>query len=316
MSSQNPIVSIIIPNYNHAKFLVDRIESVLNQTFQDFEVIILDDCSTDNSRKIINSYKTHPKIEKVIFNTENSGSTFSQWNKGVALANGKYIWFAESDDICELNFLEKLIAKIEKNNKIDLIYCQSNIIDDHNQPSLFLGFEKYPNSVINKIFENDFYLKGSDFVEKYLLNSNLIPNASSVIVRKSRFLEIGGAYNSMKLFGDWLTWIKILSKDSYIYYVGEQLSSFRNHKNTVRNTVYNKSSTFFEYLKLYDEIIILFPNLRKIVLDKIVYRYLIYKSNNIFTSIELKAINIKLKKYDNQIWIYILKSYLKRFIWK
>ncbi|HVB58282.1 MAG TPA: glycosyltransferase family 2 protein, partial [Candidatus Acidoferrales bacterium] len=92
-----PTVSVIVPNYNHARFLRKRIDSVLQQTFQDFELILLDDCSTDDSRSILSSYAGDPRI-RIEFNDANSGSTFKQWNKGVRLARGKYVWIAESDD--------------------------------------------------------------------------------------------------------------------------------------------------------------------------------------------------------------------------
>lgn len=74
----NPLISVIIPNYNHALFLKQRIDTVLNQTFQDFEVIILDDCSTDSSREIIEQYRGHSKISNIIFNDKNSGGVFKQ----------------------------------------------------------------------------------------------------------------------------------------------------------------------------------------------------------------------------------------------
>ena len=93
-----PLVTVIIPNYNHAKYLRQRIDTVLNQTYTSFEVIILDDCSTDNSKDIILSYKDNPHISNIVLNSENSGSTFKQWNKGFELAKGDYIWIAESDD--------------------------------------------------------------------------------------------------------------------------------------------------------------------------------------------------------------------------
>ena len=75
-------ISIIIPNYNHAKYLPQRLESVYNQTYQDFEVILLDDCSNDDSVAILNTYARHPKTSHVVFNDKNSGSTFKQWAKG------------------------------------------------------------------------------------------------------------------------------------------------------------------------------------------------------------------------------------------
>ena len=102
----SPLVSVIIPSYNHEKFLKERIDSVLNQTFQDFELIILDDLSPDNSREIIESYRAHPKVSQIIYNEKNSGSTFFQWNKAVlSLAKGEFIWIAESDDVADPKFL-------------------------------------------------------------------------------------------------------------------------------------------------------------------------------------------------------------------
>ena len=98
-------VSVIIPNYCHARFLNQRIDSVLNQTYSDYEVIILDDCSTDNSREIIESYRNHPKISHIVYNEKNSGSTFIQWEKGFELARGEYIWIAESDYVARSTFL-------------------------------------------------------------------------------------------------------------------------------------------------------------------------------------------------------------------
>lgn len=83
------MVSVIVPNYNHASYLVARIESILNQTYQDFELILLDDCSTDDSREVLLKYKDNPKVTHLVFNEQNSGSPFIQWHKGVQLAEGE-----------------------------------------------------------------------------------------------------------------------------------------------------------------------------------------------------------------------------------
>src|SRR5260370_20691240 len=99
-ASNMPTVSVIIPNYNHARYLRQRIESVLRQTYQDFEVILLDDCSTDDSRSILSSYAGDSRV-RMEFNEVNSGSTFKQWNKGVRLARVEYVWIAESDDYAD-----------------------------------------------------------------------------------------------------------------------------------------------------------------------------------------------------------------------
>ncbi len=101
----NILVTVIVPNYNHAPYLKRRIESILNQTYQDLELIILDDCSNDNSIDIIKQYQNHKKISHIERNEKNSGSPFKQWQKGIELAKGEYIWIAESDDYADPEFL-------------------------------------------------------------------------------------------------------------------------------------------------------------------------------------------------------------------
>ena len=77
---KNPTVSVIVPNYNHQAFLKQRLDSILNQTYQDFEVLLLDDCSPDNSREILKAYAEEDDRITCYFNEVNSGSTFAQWN--------------------------------------------------------------------------------------------------------------------------------------------------------------------------------------------------------------------------------------------
>ena len=120
-----PLVSVIVPNYNHAPYLRQRLDSIFNQTYKNFEVIILDDCSTDNSKEIIEEYRNRPQFSHVVYNEINSGSPFKQWAKGFELAQGEYIWIAESDDWAELNFLEELITKAELFPNLTLLFCCS-----------------------------------------------------------------------------------------------------------------------------------------------------------------------------------------------
>ena len=110
-----PLVSVIIPNYNHSAYLRKRIESVLQQTYKNFEVTILDDCSTDNSLAIINEYKDNPHVKQIVVNEHNTGNTFIQWERGFNLAQGELIWIAESDDYAEPQLLEKAIEAFQKN---------------------------------------------------------------------------------------------------------------------------------------------------------------------------------------------------------
>ena len=128
---ENPKVSVIIPNYNHEKYLDERIQSVLNQTYTDFEVIILDDVSMDNSKEVIERYRCNPHVSHIVYNTENSGSTFKQWTKGFNLAKGELIWIAESDDSCSPKILETLVGEFEKDDQLVLAYSLSMFIDEY-----------------------------------------------------------------------------------------------------------------------------------------------------------------------------------------
>ena len=104
-----PKVSVIVPNYNYRRFLTKRIDSILAQTYQDIEIILLDDCSTDGSQELLKQYSKYPTFVKYLVNDKNSGSPFAQWERGMAFARGEYLWIAESDDYCKNNFLEVMV---------------------------------------------------------------------------------------------------------------------------------------------------------------------------------------------------------------
>lgn len=211
-----PTVSVIIPNYNHAPYLKERIDSVLNQTFQDFEVLILDDKSTDNSREIIEQYRNHPKISHIIYNKVNSGSTFKQWNKGIELAKGEWIWIAESDDWCKRNFLRELMTLLSQDNSVAIAYCQSITLLPNNK--LLIREQIEPE--VKRI-------KKEDFLNNYLLKGNCIYNASMAIFNKSLFYKIKRKeYLNYKFCGDWIFWAE-LSKYGDVIRYSKLLNYFR-----------------------------------------------------------------------------------------
>ena len=125
-----PNVSIIIPNFNHALYLKQRIDSILNQTFQDFELIILDDASSDNSRDIIESFRSNPHISHIVYNTQNGGTPFKQWDKGIELSKGEWIWIAESDDFADKHFLEVLMESVHLNPEIGFAFTATYFVDE------------------------------------------------------------------------------------------------------------------------------------------------------------------------------------------
>lgn len=231
---QTPLVSIIVPNYNHAKFLNQRLDSIFNQTFKDFEVIFLDDKSPDNSVGILNSYQDD-RITHRVYNTTNSGSTFKQWKKGLELAKGDLIWIAESDDFADITFLEKMLPIFTDYPNVALAYCDMNYINENNKiiDTLSQSFNFFHPT----FWEDNHYELGINYIKDYMLVSNFIPNASGVIFRKDLGLKHIDKVLEYKTSGDSFLWSAILSeKGYYVYFRGkEKLNYFRHHSQTTRN---------------------------------------------------------------------------------
>ena len=226
-----PKVSIIIPNYNHARYLKQRIDSILDQDFQDFEIIILDDCSLDDSRALINSYSNDEKIKKCIFNSKNSGSTFKQWKKGIQSARGEYICIAESDDFCSSAFLSVLVRVLDENLDVGVAYCRSNVVDEY---STYLYDEGIWFDVLDsKRWKNSFFNNGLEHIKSYLQDFNTIPNASAVIFRRNLF-SLKDIPVQFKYMGDWYFWILLLLR-SNVYYHSTPLNYFRSSLQTTRS---------------------------------------------------------------------------------
>ncbi len=172
-----PKISVILPNFNHGKFLTKRIESILNQTFQDFELLILDDASVDESRKIIEAYSQNQKVSHIEINAKNSGSTFIQWQKGIELAKGELIWIAESDDIAETEFLNYHFQQFENNPNLAVSFCASTWIDSN-------------DTVIHEPeHEHEFTKSGYDLFKNEFAKGNLIYNASTAVFKTSSIHE-------------------------------------------------------------------------------------------------------------------------------
>lgn len=207
-------VSIIIPNYNHFNFLEERLQCIFNQSFTDFEMIILDDYSTDNSVSVLNQYTSHPKVKHCIFNSLNSGSTFIQWKKGLELAKGEFIWIAESDDFSNFDFLKEMVALLEEHEHAGLAYCQSYIVDE-NSNILRQNFE-WTDDLDTSRWGAEYVNNGIAEISNYLSKKCTIPNASAVLIRKSA-INLEDIRIDFKKMGDWYLWISILKKYDVVY---------------------------------------------------------------------------------------------------
>ena len=161
--SKNPKISVIMPNYNNELYLREAIESVLNQTFKDFEFIIVDDGSTDKSIEIIQSYND-PRI-KIFINEINKGVSYTK-NVGLDAAKGEYIIILDSDDICHPERLEKQVKFMDKHPDIGVL------------GTLCLYFNKDKT-----LYEVDHFPSDPDFLKALLIYDCSI-HQPTVIMRK------------------------------------------------------------------------------------------------------------------------------------
>lgn len=229
MPSQ-PRVTAILPCFNHARYLDQRISSVLSQTVTIDQIIFLDDASTDGSdyhgKKLLQAFTGRLDF---CFNSVNSGSPFRQWNKGVSLAKNDIVWIAETDDSCDSRLIEVLCEKMLLSDVV-LAFASSIAIDDEGcvipSPD---GDMNYNTS----LYTNDFCIDGTVFRDQHMSSKNPIINASSVLFRRDAFLRAGMANETMRYCGDWDLWWRILGYGR-IAFSSQSLNFFRTHSNSTR----------------------------------------------------------------------------------
>ena len=232
-----PKVSVIVPNFNHAPYLRQRIDSILNQTFQDFELILLDDCSTDDSREVIESYKDNEHVSQVVFNESNSGSPFRQWDKGIQLAHGEWIWIAESDDWADNDFLEVLMDGFEKHPECGLGFTLAEYV----YPDKTWCPEETGNTVV---------YDGKSFNCKHLVFKNEIYNVSMALFRKDLYDKVDASlFRDMKYCGDWMFYAQ-LCRHTSVLSVQKAHSYFRQHGSNTTIKSEHQGKTFLEGLEV------------------------------------------------------------------
>lgn len=232
---------MIIPNYNHAPYLRERIDSVLNQTYPEFEVIILDDKSKDNSKDIIESYRDNPRISHIIFNEENSGCTFKQWQKGFKLAQGEYIWIAESDDVAHKDFIKILMDAIGKYDNVAFGVSKLQYMNEHGVMGQTAGPSKTTCVKCRT---------GKEFIERSLYFGNHLLNASSVLIRKSSLNELPLQFMNLGASGDYMFYIELCQRGNVVE-VPEVLDYFRRHSDSVTPRLYASGVAFKNAFAIY-----------------------------------------------------------------
>lgn len=214
MSGQSKIVvSVIVPAYNYANYLPECLDSVKAQSFQNWECIIIDNGSTDNTKEVVQKYVTNDSRFKYLY-TENKGVSKAR-NLGVKNSSGEFILPLDADDKIHPSLLQKEVEQHQKNKDLTLVYSEA---------------ELFGNS------------SGKWNLPEYSFKDMLVENSifCTAMYKRADFDRVGGYNENMhEGFEDWDFWIALLQNDAKVYRVPEVLFYYRIRTNT-RNSVLDK----------------------------------------------------------------------------
>jgi len=253
--SLKPKVSIIVPAYNHGRFLRKRLDSIYKQSFQDFEVILLDDASNDETCTVLNEYKDNANT-RICINEHNQGSPFKQWAKGISMSNADIIWIAEDDDYCEHNFLKEMLPLFEDPD-VSLAYSQSTAVDEDN--NIMFSYMDYYKHEFNdyKRWLHQYKNSGQEEITHGLSLVNTIPNASAVVFRKFDTRQWQEQWATSVLAGDWAFYLHALQQGK-IAYLPSHLNYHRRHDQTMTRKTQNAATRFKEVSEVHKDVLKLY----------------------------------------------------------
>ena len=227
------LITVIIPTYNRAYCIKKSIDSVLSQTYENIELIIVNDGSTDNTDDVVGSY-SDSRIRYIKFE-KNEGVSKAR-NEGIKLAEGEYIAFHDSDDVCHSDRLEKQLRLMEKIPECQLVFCK---------------YRAYSDIVVDVPQEDEYDLSDSKYgLLDILLRGNKI-GTPTMFVRKSVFATVGMFDTNLKTQEDWDLAMRI-AKQGTIRFLPEVLVDVYKSNNSVNSVSgYNRASVFVHFLELY-----------------------------------------------------------------
>jgi glycosyltransferase involved in cell wall biosynthesis len=231
VAGKKPAVSVIVPNYNHARFLPERLDSIFNQTCRDFEVILLDDASSDASMEVLEQYRDRADV-RIVRNECNSGSTFKQWLKGIELARADVLWVAESDDRCEPDFIASLLPAFQNPN-VKLAYANSHVIDEAGAVVGDYTGTDYLRSLSPTKWTRSYTVSAEQEINDGLGVKNTILSASAVLFRKFALTQdVRNRLEGMRIAGDWYFIVHAIAGGE-VHYESRNLSHHRRHSESV-----------------------------------------------------------------------------------
>ncbi len=240
-----PRVSVIMPCFNHALFVGESIEAVLAQSVADLELIIVDDCSRDDSRTVIEKYAGSDRRVRAIYHDTNLGASRSR-NDGIRAAQGEYLAFCDADDVWMSMKLARQLEVLQKDCAHDVAYCDAEII---NERGIKTG----------KRFSDQFPVPGNGSGRLFhrLCAHNFV-NMQTAILRRECIADVGYFDERIKWVEDWWFWVKVSHRHSFAY-TNEALAKYRVHPQStgvVQRQGYkaNRIKVFHRILRNYPEI--------------------------------------------------------------
>lgn len=228
-----PLITVVVPAYNYADFLEETLESIISQTYTNWECLIINDGSEDNTEDVAIKYSERDKRFKYFY--KQNGGLSSARNKGIQNAKGEYIIFIDADDIIKPQKFEMHIERFSQKPDLTVVYSNFNYIDTN---GLLLPDSPFARIKLKGDSYSDFALNwGFEFV---------IPIHCSII--KFEFLKINGIFfeEALKAREDWLFWIKMSGNGASFDFIDEKLSLYRKHE---KSMVHDPEHMFFNTIK-------------------------------------------------------------------
>jgi glycosyltransferase involved in cell wall biosynthesis len=249
-----PKISIIMPCFNHSRFLVEAIESIRNQVYEDFELIVTDDCSKDDSADIIRRYEKIDRRIIGVFHEKNSGEGKSR-NDALAVSSGEFIAFCDSDDVWEKEKLSLQLECFKNLTEYGAIHSDSMIIDENSQPT---------GQCFSTIYQKGMRLSG-DLFDQFCI-SNFI-NVPTVMLRRKCIEDAGYFEEDFRYLADWIYWVSVSRRHTF-FYLDKATARYRVHSDS---TSLDTMGFARHRIKAFNLILDRFPDISDRIRSKIFY---------------------------------------------
>ena len=311
--NKKPLISIVFTSYNHREYLRQALDSLVNQTYPNLEIIIIDDCSTDGSQEILKEYEHYQNIDLKL-QTKNSGSYVKASNFGASFAKGEYILFAQCDDFAATKQIETLFNEFKKNPSVGVVFSKSYLVDEKGMTFTddFVGREMSFKRAVNKTG-----LISGARMKEFLSFSCVIPNLSAALIKRELFERVNGLSDIYLVVADWEFWLD-MTEETDFYYVSEPLNYFRQHATTIRSSIKMKTQIIEIFKMFYNHISKneLTPNQKhklKVGAGAVWFSYFVENKKTWFEC--FSTVRPEIRKIEKRSLYYLFFG-TKKFVWE